>query len=113
MPTVWQLPGDSWRGKDVLELGAGIGRFTAELAQHASSVVAVDFVEASCRVNEQTNKHFPHIKVLARDPHTRPRSRCRRPGSSSLLNGSLETVGTVANALDPRSRGAWGGRLGA
>ena len=61
-----QLPGDSWRGKDVLELGAGIGRFTAELAQHASSVVAVDFVEASCRVNEQTNKHFPHIKVRPR-----------------------------------------------
>lgn len=29
----------------MVELGAGVGRFTAELAQRAAQVIAVDFVE--------------------------------------------------------------------
>ena len=29
----------------MVELGAGIGRFTSELAQRAAQVIAVDFVE--------------------------------------------------------------------
>lgn len=34
-----------YEGKTVVELGAGIGRFTAELAQRAAQVLAVDFIE--------------------------------------------------------------------
>lgn len=33
-------------GETVLEFGAGIGRFTSELAQKAGQVIAVDFIES-------------------------------------------------------------------
>ncbi len=36
----------SYEGKSVLEFGAGIGRFTGELAQKAGQLVAVDFIES-------------------------------------------------------------------
>lgn len=35
-----------YEGKSVLELGAGIGRFTGELAEKASQVIALDFIES-------------------------------------------------------------------
>lgn len=35
----------AYEGKSVLELGAGIGRFTGELAQNAGQVIALDFIE--------------------------------------------------------------------
>jgi SAM-dependent methyltransferase len=35
----------SYEGKSVLELGAGIGRFTGELAKTAGNVLALDFIE--------------------------------------------------------------------
>ena len=38
-----------FEGKTVLELGAGIGRFTGELAQKASQVVALDFIESAIK----------------------------------------------------------------
>lgn len=34
-----------YEGKSILELGAGIGRFTGELAQKADSVIALAFIE--------------------------------------------------------------------
>jgi len=34
-----------YEGKDVIELGAGIGRFTGELAKTAGRVVAMDFMD--------------------------------------------------------------------
>lgn len=42
---------------DVLELGAGIGRFTGHLAAKAKSVTAVDFMEAFIEKNRQINGH--------------------------------------------------------
>lgn len=36
----------SYEGKSVLELGAGIGRFTGELAKTAGHVLAMDFIES-------------------------------------------------------------------
>lgn len=33
-------------GKAILELGAGIGRFTGELAKKAGQVLALDFIES-------------------------------------------------------------------
>lgn len=35
-----------YEGKSVLELGAGIGRFTGELAKKADHVLALDFIES-------------------------------------------------------------------
>lgn len=34
-----------YEGKSVLELGAGIGRFTGELAQKAGQLIAMDFID--------------------------------------------------------------------
>ena len=39
------------KGKRVLELGAGIGRFTGEIAKTAASVRACDFMEISIEEN--------------------------------------------------------------
>lgn len=36
-------------GKYVVELGAGIGRFTGELAKEAGRVLAIDFIESVIR----------------------------------------------------------------
>lgn len=35
-----------YEGKSVLELGAGIGRFTGELAQKAGQLLALDFIDS-------------------------------------------------------------------
>lgn len=35
-----------FEGKSVLELGAGIGRFTGELAKTAGDLVALDFIDS-------------------------------------------------------------------
>ena len=35
-----------YEGKSVLELGAGIGRFTGELAQKAGELIALDFIDS-------------------------------------------------------------------
>ncbi|CAH1270367.1 Hypp4323 [Branchiostoma lanceolatum] len=54
-------------GKRVLELGAGIGRFTPSLAKQADHVTAVDFVESFIRKNEETNGHLGNIAFLPAD----------------------------------------------
>jgi phosphoethanolamine N-methyltransferase len=38
-----------YEGKSVLELGAGIGRFTGELAKTAGNVLALDFIESAIK----------------------------------------------------------------
>lgn len=35
-----------YEGKSVLELGAGIGRFTGDLAQKADQLLALDFIDS-------------------------------------------------------------------
>lgn len=60
-----ELP--SLSGKRVLELGAGIGRFSTPLCQKAESVIAVDFVEASCEENRRINADFDNLKVMCGD----------------------------------------------
>jgi hypothetical protein len=61
--------------QDVLELGAGIGRFTAELAQHASSVVAVDFVEVGSLDHFRRLERWEHSPSLPMDHFVKPRLR--------------------------------------
>lgn len=60
-----ELP--SLSGKSVLELGAGIGRFSSSLSEKAASVVAVDFVEASCKINRESNSKFTNLEVVCED----------------------------------------------
>merc|ERR1719375_2277628 len=63
-----ELP--SLASKRVLELGAGIGRFSGLLADKASEVVAVDFVESSCAENRRSNAAHTNLTVLNADATT-------------------------------------------
>ncbi|RWR94985.1 phosphoethanolamine N-methyltransferase 1-like protein [Cinnamomum micranthum f. kanehirae] len=54
-------------GKSVLELGAGIGRFTGELAKDAGQVIAVDFIDSVIKKNESANGHFKNVSFMCAD----------------------------------------------
>ncbi|XVE63972.1 hypothetical protein DITRI_Ditri07aG0063700 [Diplodiscus trichospermus] len=56
-----------YEGKSILELGAGIGRFTGELAQKAGHVIALDFIEDVIKKNESINGHYKNVKFLCAD----------------------------------------------
>ncbi|XP_010263678.1 PREDICTED: phosphoethanolamine N-methyltransferase-like [Nelumbo nucifera] len=56
-----------FKGKSVLELGAGIGRFTGELAKEAGQVLALDFIENVIKKNESINGHHKNVKFLCAD----------------------------------------------
>ncbi|XP_074290008.1 phosphoethanolamine N-methyltransferase [Silene latifolia] len=56
-----------YEGKSVLELGAGIGRFTGELAKKAGQVVALDFIESVIKQNERINGHYKNVKFMCAD----------------------------------------------
>ncbi|KAE8124811.1 hypothetical protein FH972_019662 [Carpinus fangiana] len=57
----------SYEGKSVLELGAGIGRFTGELAQKAGQLLALDFIESVIKKNESINGHYKNVKLMCAD----------------------------------------------
>lgn len=46
----------SRKGKSVIELGAGIGRYTAELAKEAEHVLAMDFIESAIKKTSKLNQ---------------------------------------------------------
>lgn len=48
-------------GKDILELGAGIGRYTSYFVTVAHHVTAVDFVERFLEQNRQTTAAFSNV----------------------------------------------------
>eukprot|EP01018_Ginkgo_biloba_P027288 Gb_18655 [translate_table: standard] len=54
-------------GKSVVELGAGIGRYTAELAKSAGHVLAMDFIESVIKKNEEQNGHFQNVQFMCAD----------------------------------------------
>jgi len=55
-------------GLDVVELGAGIGRFTTVIAQEeAKSVFAVDLTEAFCEENRKANVNKSNVVVHCAD----------------------------------------------
>uniref|UniRef100_A0A8D2Q6B4 phosphoethanolamine N-methyltransferase n=1 Tax=Varanus komodoensis TaxID=61221 RepID=A0A8D2Q6B4_VARKO len=54
-------------GKDVLELGAGIGRFTGHLAERGRHVTAVDFMDSFLVQNRQENGHRSNVAFLQAD----------------------------------------------
>ncbi|XP_063045662.1 phosphoethanolamine methyltransferase [Engraulis encrasicolus] len=53
--------------KDVLELGAGIGRYTCHLIGKAHHVTAVDFMEKFVEKNRETNQHLGNADFLQAD----------------------------------------------
>ncbi|GAU12796.1 hypothetical protein TSUD_72820 [Trifolium subterraneum] len=57
----------AYEGKSVIELGAGIGRFTGELAQKSGQLLAVDFIESAIKKNESVNGHYKNVKFLCAD----------------------------------------------
>nr|BAX38993.1 phosphoethanolamine-N-methyltransferase [Chlamydomonas applanata] len=66
-PEVMALLG-SVKGKRILELGAGIGRFTGELVRAgAAHVTALDFMEASIEENKRLNGHNPNVDFRVGD----------------------------------------------
>ncbi|KAL5142866.1 Phosphoethanolamine N-methyltransferase [Glycine soja] len=56
-----------YEGKSVVELGAGIGRFTVELAKKAGQLLAVDFIESAIKKNESINGHHKNVKFMCAD----------------------------------------------
>ncbi|KAK1320780.1 Phosphoethanolamine N-methyltransferase 1 [Acorus calamus] len=56
-----------FKGKSILELGAGIGRFTGELAKEAGHVIALDFIEGVIKKNESINGHFKNVDFMCAD----------------------------------------------
>ncbi|OIW10134.1 hypothetical protein TanjilG_21971 [Lupinus angustifolius] len=57
----------AYEGKSVLELGAGIGRFTSELAQKAGQLLALDFIDSAIKKNESINGHHKNVKFMCAD----------------------------------------------
>ncbi|XP_064641506.1 uncharacterized protein LOC135496243 [Lineus longissimus] len=53
--------------KDILEIGAGIGRFTGDLAETAKSVLAVDFMENFIQLNKKSHGHKTNTSFLQAD----------------------------------------------
>ncbi|KAH7288151.1 hypothetical protein KP509_31G014600 [Ceratopteris richardii] len=65
------------KGKSILELGAGIGTFTGELAKHVAHVIACDFMENAIEKNEEINLDAEFIcadTTSDEDLHIRPNS---------------------------------------
>ncbi|EEE55232.1 hypothetical protein OsJ_03109 [Oryza sativa Japonica Group] len=56
-----------YEGKSVLELGAGIGRFTGELVKTAGHVLAMDFIESVIKKNESINGHHKNASFMCAD----------------------------------------------
>ncbi|XP_060771121.1 phosphoethanolamine methyltransferase isoform X1 [Neoarius graeffei] len=54
-------------GIDVLELGAGIGRYTSHLIGKARHVTAVDFMENFVEKNKEENSHLGNAKFIQAD----------------------------------------------
>jgi len=56
-----------YEGKSVLELGAGIGRFTGELAKTAGNVLALDFIASAIKKNQSINGHYKNTSFMCAD----------------------------------------------
>ena len=60
-----QLP--PLEGMDILELGAGIGRYTSHFVQVARHVIVVDFVEKFIEENRRATAHFNNASYCCAD----------------------------------------------
>eukprot|EP00244_Chara_vulgaris_P000034 TRINITY_DN1003_c0_g1_i4.p1 TRINITY_DN1003_c0_g1~~TRINITY_DN1003_c0_g1_i4.p1 ORF type:complete len:530 (-),score=125.00 TRINITY_DN1003_c0_g1_i4:1398-2912(-) len=60
-----------FRGQQILELGAGLGRFTVPLAKEAAHVTAIDFIEKVIMKNKEQNGHLGNIDFKCSDVASR------------------------------------------
>ena len=51
----------------MVELGAGLGRFTGDFAKRASHVLAVDFMDSLIAKNRETHGHLPNVGFACAD----------------------------------------------
>jgi len=58
------------KDQSILELGAGIGRFTTALAKDAKHVTAVDLIDKFTEENRQNNAHLGNIDFVTSDAAT-------------------------------------------
>ncbi|CAM6108571.1 unnamed protein product [Calypogeia fissa] len=72
-------------GKSIIELGAGIGRFTGELAQKARHVIAMDFMENSIQKNKELNAHYGNVDFLCADVTSPELDKTIQPESADLV----------------------------
>jgi phosphoethanolamine N-methyltransferase len=56
-----------WKGKRVLDLAAGIGRFTGEFAKSAARVTSVEWIPKFVEVNQRQHARFSNIEYLCED----------------------------------------------
>uniref|UniRef100_A0AC35U6C0 Methyltransf_25 domain-containing protein n=1 Tax=Rhabditophanes sp. KR3021 TaxID=114890 RepID=A0AC35U6C0_9BILA len=54
-------------GKDVVDIGAGIGRFTTAFAKSANLVISTDFIDEFIRVNREANGHLANVEFQVND----------------------------------------------
>jgi ubiquinone/menaquinone biosynthesis C-methylase UbiE len=52
---------------DVVDIGAGIGRFTSQFSLNARSVLAVDFIESFLEKNKERHAEFANVKFEVND----------------------------------------------
>jgi phosphoethanolamine N-methyltransferase len=52
---------------DVVDIGAGIGRFTSQFSLNAKSVLAVDFIESFLEKNKERHAQFTNVKFEVND----------------------------------------------
>ncbi|CEG39599.1 phosphoethanolamine n-methyltransferase [Plasmopara halstedii] len=57
----------SMKDKDVLEIAAGIGRYTSIIGKSAKSVTAVEFIEDFHKANVASNGHLHNVTFLCKD----------------------------------------------
>jgi phosphoethanolamine N-methyltransferase len=55
------------KGKKVLDLGAGIGRFTRHFASHAHHVISTDLMPHFIEKNQQNHADFSNVKYICSD----------------------------------------------
>jgi SAM-dependent methyltransferase len=63
MPSFEHLP----EGPRMIELGAGLGRFTAEFSSRCKHVTAVDFIDTLIQQNKRANGHLPNVDFVCAD----------------------------------------------
>lgn len=68
-------------GQRVVDIGAGVGRFTAEFAPRATHVTAVDLLEHSLRKNRERNAAHRNIDYVCSDAMALTQA----PGSADLI----------------------------
>jgi len=82
----------------VLEIGAGVGTLTRELAKHVRKVVAVEMDKGLCKTLKETTKEFGNIEIVCQDILKVPSEDLMKKIVTSADNTSvIQTYKLIAN----------------